>query len=66
MNRVQVATILGIGLFCAAPVPLLLPYSRTAASTLPDPVTSSVMIILAGVIAIILAYIMRLKPVPAH
>ncbi|MGD9397194.1 MAG: hypothetical protein PVJ05_12255 [Candidatus Thorarchaeota archaeon] len=66
MNRVQVATILGIGLFCVAPVPLLLPYSRTAASTLPEPIVQSVIIALAGVIVIILAYIMKLKPVPAH
>ncbi len=66
MNRVQVATILGIGLLCAAPIPLLLPYSRTAASALPEPVTQSVMIALAGVIVIILAYIMKLKPVPAN
>jgi hypothetical protein len=66
MNRVQVATILGIGLLCATPVPLLLPNSRTAASSLPDPVTTSIMIGLAGVIVIILAYIMKLKPVPAH
>lgn len=66
MNRFQVATILGIVTLCAAPIPLLLPYSRTAASSLPDPAVQSVIIGLAGFIMLVIAYIFKLKPVPAN
>jgi uncharacterized membrane protein len=66
MNRFQVTTILGICILCAAPIPLLLPYSRTAASSLPDPTIQSVMIGLAGFIVLVIAYIFKLKPVPAN
>ena len=65
MNRIQVATILGIGLLFSAVIPYMLPRSAFVGSALPDPVTLSIVIALAGVIMIIIAYIMKIKPVPA-
>ncbi len=66
MNRFQVTAILGICILGASVVPFLLPYSRAAASVLPDPPILSAMIALAGIIVLVIAYIFKLKPVPAH
>ena len=66
MNRFQVALILGVGLLCTSPVPMLLPQSRTAASSLPEPIIMTAMIGLAGIISLVLAYVFKLKPVPAN
>ena len=65
MNRFQVFTILGIGLLCTASIPLLLPRSRTVTTALPDPIIQSAVIGLAGIIVLVIAYIFKLKPVPA-
>jgi hypothetical protein len=66
MNRFQVTTILGIAILCAAGIPLLLPRATFVGSPLPDPTMLSVMIALAGIIVLVIAYIFKHKPVPAH
>ncbi|MFW9842739.1 MAG: hypothetical protein ACFFES_17755 [Candidatus Thorarchaeota archaeon] len=66
MNRFQVTAILGICILCAAPIPFLLPRTATAGSGLPDPPLLSAMIALAGIIVLVISYIFKLKPVPAH
>ena len=65
MNRFQATTILGVGILCAAGIPLLLPRSRTVTTALPDPMIQSAVIGLAGIIVLVIAYIFKLKPVPA-
>ena len=66
MNRFHVTAILGIGLLCAAGVPFLLPRTAYAGGALPDPPILSAMIALAGIIVLVIAYIFKLKPVPAY
>ena len=66
MNRFHITAVLGLCILGSSVIPFLLPYSRTAASTLPDPPILSAMIAMAGVIVLVIAYIFRLKPVPAH
>jgi hypothetical protein len=66
MNRFQVTTILGICILAAAGIPFLLPRTAYVGSALPDPPIFSAMIALAGIIVLVIAYIFKLKPVPAH
>ncbi|MGY5863425.1 MAG: hypothetical protein RTV41_02405 [Candidatus Thorarchaeota archaeon] len=66
MNRFQVSAILGIGILCASVIPFLLPRAAYVGSALPDPPVLSAMIALAGIIVLVIAYIFKLKPVPAH
>ena len=66
MNRFQVTAILGFCILCAASIPLLLPRTAYVGSSLPDPPMLSAMIALAGIIVLVIAYIFKLKPVPAY
>ena len=66
MQKYQIALILGIGLVCAAGIPFLLPRTAYVGNTLPDPITLSVMIALAGLIVLVISIILKHKPVPAY
>ena len=66
MNRFQITAIMGICILCAAGVPFVLPRTAYVGSALPDPPILSAMIALAGIIVLVISYIFKLKPVPAH
>ena len=66
MNRFQVSLIVGIALLCATPIPYLLPRTSFVGSPIPNPFIASVIIGLAAAIALVLAVLWKLKPVPAN
>ena len=66
MNRFYVTTILGICILGSAVFPFMLPRAAFVGSALPDPPILSAVIALAGIIVLVIAYIFKLKPVPAN
>ena len=61
MEKYQAGIILGIGIICAASLPLLFPRATTAVSLFPNPIILSLAIALAGLIVLIGAIIIMFK-----
>ncbi|MFW9847724.1 MAG: hypothetical protein ACFFF4_01200 [Candidatus Thorarchaeota archaeon] len=61
MQKHQVGIILGIGIICAASIPLLLPRASFVGTAFPNPIMLSAIIGLAGAIVLVLAIMAMFK-----
>ncbi|MHA1907968.1 MAG: hypothetical protein ACW98Y_11780 [Candidatus Thorarchaeota archaeon] len=61
MKKYQVGIILGIGIICAAGIPLLFPRATIAVSLFPNPIILSMVIALAGIIVLLISIMLMFK-----
>ena len=61
MKKYQVGMILGIGLLVAAGIPLLLPRASFVGTALPNPIMLSIIIAFAGLIVLLIGFVLMFK-----